>query len=138
MIKKNCLVLYKNKPALVTEEGEKITISVLGGDTLKVREKDIELIHPGPLTSLKELEMLPKGDVESAWELLEGGSASLKELAELVYDAYTPQSAWAAYLLMKDGLYFIGNLTEIKPREKHQIEEELNKRSEKEKEQGER
>jgi exoribonuclease-2 len=146
MIKKNSLVIYKNKAALVKDEGEKIMISVLGEksdgklleESVKVREKDVELIHPGPLASLKELENLPCGDVESSWELLEGSSVSLKELAELVFGDYTPQSAWAAFLLLKDGLYFTGNSAEIKPREKQQVEDEQHKRREKEREQTER
>jgi exoribonuclease-2 len=143
MIKKNSLVAYKNKAALVKEEGDKISISVLGGESLKVREKDIELLHPGPLESLKELEFtereyLPSGDIESSLELLEGSSVSLKELAELVYGEYSPQSAWAAFLLLKDGLYFTGTITEITAKDKQQIEAELNKRNEKEKEQTER
>ncbi len=144
---KGSLAVYKNKPALVKEDGEKITISVLGEksgknlleETLKVREKDIELIHPGPLSGLKELdENLPAGDVESSWELLEGNSVPLKEFAELVYGAYTPKTAWAAFLLLKDGLYFTGNLSEIKPREKQQVENDIHKRLEKEREQNER
>lgn len=144
---KGSLAVYKNKPALVKEDGEKITISVLGEksgknlleETLKVREKDIELIHPGPLSGLKELdENLPTGDVESSWELLEGNSVPLKEFAELVYGAYTPKTAWAAFLLLKDGLYFTGNLLEIKPREKQQVENDIHKRLEKEREQNER
>jgi exoribonuclease-2 len=145
MIKKNSLVVYKNKAALVKDEGEKIMISVLGDksgknvlEEIKVREKDVELIHPGPLSNLKELENLPKGDVESSWELLEGSSVSLKEFAELVYGEYSPQSAWAVFLLLKDGLYFSGTISEIKPKDKQQIEDEQNKRNEKEREQTER
>ncbi len=142
MIKKNSLVAYKNKPALVKDEGEKILISVLGEksleDTLKVREKDVEVIHPGPLFSFKELDNLPVGDIESSWELLEGSVVSLKELAELVYGDYTPQSAWAVFLLIKDGLYFTGTPAEIKPRTKQQVEDDLNKLNEKKREQTER
>jgi exoribonuclease-2 len=146
MIKKNSLVVYKNRPALVKEEGDKITISVLSEksgkkllEEMKVREKDIEVIHPGPLTSLKELEAdPPSGEIESSWELLDGNAVSLKELAELIYDDYSPKTAWTVFLLLKEGLYFTGNPSEIKPREKSQIEDELRKRREKENEQAER
>ncbi len=139
MIHESSLVAYKNKPALVKDTGEKIVISVLGGETLKVREKDVELIHPGPLSNVKELEEdPPAGDVEGGWELLEGSTVSLQELAELVYGSYTPKTAWAAYLLVKDGLYFTGNPQEILPRQKDQVTEDLNKRQGKEQEQAER
>ena len=49
MIQEKALVLYKTRPALITDrEGDKISISVLAGDKLKVREKDIETLHPWP------------------------------------------------------------------------------------------
>jgi exoribonuclease-2 len=101
------LVLYKNRPARVAHAGEKFEIELEDGKTLKVRPKDIILMHPGPLHSLGELEE-PPGDVETAWELLAGSTTSLAELAELIYGAFTPATAWAAWQLVSAGLYFRG------------------------------
>jgi exoribonuclease-2 len=101
------LVLYKNRPARVAHVGEKFAIELEDGKTLKVRPKDIVLIHPGPLHSLGELQE-PLGDVETAWELLAGSTTSLAELAELIYGAFTPAAAWAAWQLVSAGLYFRG------------------------------
>jgi exoribonuclease-2 len=136
------LVIYKNKPALITGfEAEKIAIAVEGGDNLKVREKDIDLIHPGPCT-LKDLESpLLEGSEREAWELLTGESSagtSLKELAELIYGAYTPRTALAVWELLHDGLYFTGDIGSIKARPRAAVEEDEKKRAEKQREEGDR
>jgi exoribonuclease-2 len=53
MIRERSLVAYKGRPALTGESGGgKIGISLPGGEELKVREKDIELVHPGPVQNL--------------------------------------------------------------------------------------
>jgi exoribonuclease-2 len=101
------LVLYKNRPAQVKRVADKLEIETDQGTTLNVRPKDISLLHPGPLSSLDELRP-PVGEVKIAWELLAGETTSLPELAELAYDAYTPATAWAAWQLVADGLYFRG------------------------------
>jgi exoribonuclease-2 len=101
------LVLYKNRPARVAHVGERLEIELDEGKTLKVRPKDVVLLHPGPLQSLGDLQA-PDGEVETAWELLAGGTTSLPELAELAYGTYTPATAWAAWQLVAEGLYFRG------------------------------
>jgi exoribonuclease-2 len=131
MIALKSLVVYKTRPALVTETGEKIGLSLPGGESLRVREKDIELIHPGPCgPEVLEPEELA-GDVRGAWEILEGASVSLKDLAELVYEAYTPQTAWAAYSLLQEGIYFSGTIRELSGRDAAAVEAEERKREEK-------
>lgn len=113
---KDSLVLYKNRPALVKQLGEKLKIKLEGtSKTLKVRPKDVTLLHPGPVQRLGELES-QEGEVEVAWEILAGENTSLAELAELVYGAYTPVTAWAAWQLVDEGLYFRGNPEEIEAR----------------------
>ncbi len=106
------LVLYKNRPAHVKGAGEKLEIELEGGKSLKVRPKDVVLLHPGPMQSLDELRP-QAGEVETAWELLAGGTTSLAELAELVYGAYTPATAWASWQLVADGLYFRGTPEQV-------------------------
>ena len=117
----NSLVLYKVRPARVIGVGEKIEIELEGGQTKRVRAKDVELLHPGPLRSLGELQPL-KGEPEAAWELLEGGTTTLQELAELAFDAYTPMTAWAAWQLVAEGLSFSGNPGAIRVRPRDEVE----------------
>ena len=40
------LVLYKNRPARVARVGEKLEIQLEGGETQRVRPKDVTGLHP--------------------------------------------------------------------------------------------
>jgi exoribonuclease-2 len=141
MIPEKTLVLYKNHPAVVTgPEGDKIPIAVLKGGKLKVREKDIEVLHPGPC-ALSDLEGdVPAGNVREAWELLADSPAGvpLKELAELIYGVYSPRTAWAVWELLREGLYFSGDAGDIRARPAAEVEPEEKKRKEKQRETEER
>jgi exoribonuclease-2 len=127
MVCEKCLVSYKNKPALVVETGEKIGISLPGGEKLRVREKDIEFLHRGPceqadIEALSSGERTADADVKGAWELLAGTTVSLRDLAELVYGEFTAQSAWAAYALLQEGLYFSGTAAALTGRDPAAVE----------------
>ncbi len=104
----NSLVIYRGRPArVVIVAGDKLSLELEGGETAKVRPKDVTLLHPGPLHSLAELStrhLAP--DVQTAWELLAGSPTSIAEIAELTYGDFTPATAWAAWQLVADGLYF--------------------------------
>jgi exoribonuclease II len=104
---RDSLVLYKTRPARVQSGGEKLALELEDGATIKVRPKDVVLLHGGPLRGLGDLRR-PAGDVQTAWELLAGGETSLPELAELAFGSFTPATAWAAWELVADGLYFRG------------------------------
>ena len=98
------LVVYKGKPALAEEKGGRLELTLEGGARQRVRPKDVLFLHPGPASlDLK----VPEGEEEAAWELLEGQTVSLRELAELVYGAYTPEAALGAYLLAQKGERFV-------------------------------
>jgi len=125
------LVVYKNRPALVIETGEKITISILGGEKLKVRAKDIDFLHSGPCNLLDLEKNILHGDTQSAWELLGDNQTTLEELAELIYGKYSAQSAWQTYQTLKDGLYFSGEINEIKGKTNDEVKQEKQKRTEK-------
>ncbi|WP_337845802.1 RNB domain-containing ribonuclease [Thermus sp.] len=98
------LVIYRQKPALAWEKEGRLELLLPGGERMKVRPKDILLLHPGPASL--DLEV-PEGEEEAAWELLKGERVSLRELAELVYGAYTPEAAYGAYLLAQKGERFV-------------------------------
>jgi exoribonuclease-2 len=125
MIKPNALVLYKNDPALVTEVGEKITITYEkkggGKETQRVREKDITLLHAGPLASLQAAFAYEKKSaadgkdtsrLDEAYELLLSDSDSsepvfsLAEIADIAFNTWTAESAWAAYTTVKSCVLF--------------------------------
>ncbi len=125
------LVLYKGHPARVLSLGEKIEIGLDKGEVKRVRLKDIDLLHPGPLRNLNELSH-PEGAFEEAWELLEGGTTQLRELAELIHGNFTPASAWAAWRLVAEGLWFTGTPEEIQARPRHQVEADQAQRHAKE------
>ncbi|MDR0997755.1 MAG: RNB domain-containing ribonuclease, partial [Treponema sp.] len=155
MIPEKSLAAYRNRPAFVSgREGEKLIVSVPGlpgrtgkrepAQEFKVREKDLEYLHPGPcsastVAALAEASLadtpLAGGDVRGAWELLAEGSEEgvpLRELAELVWGEFSPQSAWGAYLLLLDGLFFTGVPEAIHARNRADVEAEEKKRAGKE------
>ena len=144
MAYENSLVVYKNKPALVKELTDgKISIFLQTGEQVKVREKDIELIHPGPVKKFEGIESAAAAPeaVRETWELLldDGGEpVSIKELAELILGEYTPAAAWSAFCLLLDGLYFSGSAAAISPRNRDEVAAQEAKRGEKQRETGER
>ncbi|MCL2809069.1 MAG: ribonuclease catalytic domain-containing protein [Treponema sp.] len=136
MINENALVIYKNKPAIVIDRADgKYTITLTDGEQVKVRDKDIELIHPGPVKNFSEIEIdnPPESSIKEAWELLleENDPMSLKDLTNLIFSEYKPSTAFAVYSLLKDGLYFNGTIDAIIPRKKEDVENEESKRGEK-------
>ncbi|MDR0550953.1 MAG: RNB domain-containing ribonuclease [Spirochaetaceae bacterium] len=116
-IKQGALALYKGKCAIVREISDgKITLLLKDAEgEPRVREKDIEVLHPGPVESFAALEPaeLPDEEAKLYWELLLDGQNSgsvftLQDLAALMDEGWTARSAWRAYLLLKDGIYFSG------------------------------
>ncbi|MCL2879845.1 MAG: RNB domain-containing ribonuclease [Treponema sp.] len=141
--------MYKNRPCLVKDtSGDKITIETEDGREIRVREKDFEIIHPGPAEkgswerAAESGESLQADDgvLRETWELLaaEGDAVILKALAELVFGEFSPASAWAAWLILNDGLYFSGTISDIIARKPEDVETELMKRRGKNRESGER
>jgi exoribonuclease-2 len=101
------LVAYKNRPALIIENNPDLQIELEDGRIQKVRSKDIILIHPGPVINIADLE--PQStDAETACEILSHDSVTLRELAELAFGRFTPATAWGAWQLLCDNLYFQG------------------------------
>ena len=126
--RQDSLVLYKNRPARVAQLGDKLEIRLEDGKSLKVRPKDVSLLHPGPLRSLAELKP-QTGEIATAWELLAGETTTLPELADLIYEVYTPATAWATWELIDEGLYFRGTPEAVEVREAEAVEAERTARA---------
>ena len=122
-MQKGSLVIYKNQPALVLETGDKYTIQFqtvpatptgkkAQYGTQKVRDKDIILLHEGPVQSLETV--LNRADSSAltdeinsalleAWELLlsddetAATALSVSELAELSTGTFDAVNAWAFF-----------------------------------------
>ena len=116
----NSLVLYKTKAARVVSSGEKLTIEIQGGESRKVRPKDVTLLHQGPLTSLDALRAL-SGELEIAWEILAGETTTLTDLAELVFDQVTPSTVWATWEMVGESLYFHGTSDALETRSADEV-----------------
>ena len=147
MITDKALVLHKTRPALVNgiEDGKLVIspledgVSPIKESTLKVREKDVELLHPGPCKASDFSGAAPEGDLRSAWELMAGtGEYSLEEVAELIFSEFNPRTAMAAWKILGDGLFFTGSIKSIKARPREELEVEEKKREDKQKDAAER
>jgi exoribonuclease-2 len=134
MFAKNNLVLYKQSPALIEELGAKISIHLENGKKIKVREKDIQFLHAGPLKTFSQLHPAPEGSVEDAWELLQGETLSLSDLADYIYGETTLAAVWQAWLVLNEDTHFTGTIDEVSTRTAADVEAILSKQREKEQE----
>ena len=128
LFKPDSLVLYKNRPARLLRMGDRLEIELEGGETARVRPKDILFLHPGPLGSMKELTP-QQGDIRTAWEILAGGRTTLEELAELAYGVFTPAAAWSAWQHIASQLYFSGIPEDIRAHTAEEVEQKQKERA---------
>ncbi len=103
------LVVYKNKPARIRELGDKIEIDLPGGKTQRVRDKDVQWLHAGPVARLDGLGEGLSGEPDEARALMEQEALPIADVAELVFSTATPETVWATWLLLQDGLHFHGS-----------------------------
>ena len=97
------LVAYKGKPAkIVASTTHKYEVSFSDGSSQKVREKDFRYIHP-EFSNVSD--QCSNADISILNDLQEE-SLSLQEITEWIFDDFTSQNAWCAYLMSEDGLYF--------------------------------
>ena len=106
MPRKGNLVIYKNKAALIRAVADKILIETSEGTEVKVREKDITLLHAGPVSRFGELEPESPGELEEAWEVLEGTETTIEEIAELAFGENSPAAAWSVWQFVQGGSHF--------------------------------
>lgn len=126
MFKTGALAFFHSKTALIRGiSGDKIEITIEGGGSKNVREKDLEWIHNGPVTSLPPKQLVSP-DFEEIAELMESETLSFAEFTELMYSCNSPDAAYSAALVLKEELYFSGSIqtgVQVKPRE--EIEKKL-------------
>lgn len=130
-IQPGSLVLYKSGPARVTAVTDKIDIDLDGGKSKRVRDKDVQLLHPGPVAGLGAALQAPEPNVAEAWELLQGETAGLADLAELLYGEFTPATAWSSWQLVADGLYFEGTPEAVRARDEAAVKTDRSEREQK-------
>jgi len=99
------LVLYKYRPAITLAVGDKIDIVFQDGKTRNVREKDIVLMAKGPILSFSKISKV-EGDLEEAWELLQGQTVDFRELTDLIFGKVNPSTALATWELLTPRNYF--------------------------------
>lgn len=131
-IQTNGLVLYKSRPAVVRAIADKIDIEFDGGSK-RVREKDVQPLHPGPVAALPGSD-IPAPLLDDARELLIDESVSFEDFAALLYGEYTPENAWGAWQLLNESLYFIGDFDAVQARPAELVEAEIAQREARERE----
>jgi len=104
MIPDGALVLFKTRPAIVQRDGDRIELSFETGAPVRVRDKDAELIHAGPVKKIPA--PASGGEFETAWEMTTGTALGLEELAELAFGATGPAEALASRYAAAEGLLF--------------------------------
>lgn len=104
-LKTGALAVYKGKAARIDHWADKISITTADGRSVRVREKDLVVLHPGPTPSL-ELTPLPVA-VAEVHELLAEEPVAFEEFVQLACDDDSAVAAWTAWQLLQDGLHFI-------------------------------
>ncbi len=133
---KNSLVLYKNQPAVVIDkDGEKFLIkfctqpatptgkkAVYGEQ--KVREKDVVLLHEGPVSSIENVLAFNDSEISNqlmeTYELLLSDEStasepiSLNDLAEYARSGLKADEAWGFYSKLSADIHFSMSAEEFK------------------------
>jgi len=134
-MKKNDLLLYKNRPAILKDfDKDKIVIE-MEGERKKIREKDAFLLAEDVGSSILDVlsATCPPCNFAEGIELLEGESHSFSSLASLFWSSLPKASYYAAYLLVSSSPFFlIKSPNEILVRTKEEIEKIAKREAEKE------
>ena len=134
-MKKNSLVIYKNKPAILKDfDVDKIIID-LENETKKIREKDVCFLSEG-VSSLDEVinATLPSCDIEEGIALLEGDEHSFFSIISLLWNELPPVAYYKAWVFLSSSIFFITGATpEVPISIRSQEEIEKIKRKEEEK-----
>lgn len=104
MITNGSLVFFKNRPAVASRDGDRIELCFSDGSTMRVRDKDVELLHQGPVKTVPA--PTEGGEFETAWEMTADSRVSLAELADLAFGTSGPAQLLACRLAASEGLLF--------------------------------
>ena len=107
-MKKNSLVLYKNKPAILKDfDGDKIIVD-LENETKKIREKDVCFLSEG-VTSIDDVlnAVLPPCDIEEGIVLLEGEEHSFFSIVSLLWNELSPVAYYKAWDFLSSSIFFV-------------------------------
>ncbi|PYE52018.1 RNB domain-containing ribonuclease [Deinococcus yavapaiensis] len=107
------LVVFKRQPARVVRVAKKVELEGPLG-TARVRLKDVTVLHPGPVDDVRTLRA-PSVDPQDVWDVLDGQAAPLRDVAELAFGAFTPETALAVWHLVDDGTYFTLRADRVEP-----------------------
>jgi exoribonuclease-2 len=137
MIGPKSLALYKNRPVIVLEVRDRLEIRLEDGSTLRVRDKDLEALHPGPATAIPH--PAEGGDFETARAMAEAGSLlAWAEAADLVFGAAGPAEVLACWREGLEGKRFRLQEGGLVPLSDAEVAKEAEKRARKEGEAAER
>jgi exoribonuclease-2 len=137
MFRAESLALYKSRPVVVVEPRDRIEIRLEDGSTIRVRDKDLVLLHEGPVKDLPR--SAEGGDFETARRmLLPDASPSWTELADLVFGESGPGQVLACWREASKGLLFKIEEGNPVPLDDDAVAREAQKRARKESEAGER
>ena len=158
---KNSVVLYKNTVAVVNEiEADKYIIKYCSQpaspsgkkavyNEQKVREKDLVVLHEGPVSSLENLlsfsDEKMSSQIEEVYELLQSDSStenqpvSFEEISEYARNAFAADESWAFYSALLNDVHFALSTEDFKngkivfiPRSQEEIKQINQKKYEKE------
>ncbi len=112
------LVVYKGRPARLEKIGPRWEVLTADGQRVRVRPKDVILLHPGPAPSPPRWpHPSDTAPLHEAWEVLQGEPPfSLADLALLAYGEFTPASAWAVWTVLQEDLLFEGTPQALRAR----------------------
>ena len=142
MFRAQALALYKNKPVLVLEVRDRIEIQTEDGSLVRVRDKDLVLLHEGPAKKIPQ--PAEGGDFETARRMLvpsplsQQAALAWTDLAELVFGEQGPSEVLACYLEACRGLLFRLEDGSPLPMDDEAMSKEVQKRAKKEGEAAER
>lgn len=160
-MKKNTVVLYKNSVAVINDiEADKYIIkycsqpaSPTGKKAVyneqKVREKDLVVLHEGPVSSLEKLLSFSddkmQNQIQEVYEFLQSDSStenqplSFEELSEYARNAFVADESWAFYSALINNVHFAISTEDLKtgkivfiPRSQEEIKQINQKKYEKE------
>ncbi|WP_119344542.1 RNB domain-containing ribonuclease [Facilibium subflavum] len=120
----NSLVIFKNRPARVINQlDKKVEILLEDEKTIKLPEKNLLLLHEGGFTDFNMLDNGFEGELQDAWNLLQGQYTNYEELSELIFSEYTPKSAYATWQQVQKGIYFTAHEREIYVNTQKQVDD---------------